>query len=315
MEDDLRRMNRRYFFFGSMALSALGAGAVGCGSASDASTGWFAWGERGTGGGGTFRAPRAIAAFNEEVYVADRSGRVQVFDYDGVHQRTWMIPRYDKGTPTDIGFDAQGRVILPDTHYSRVLAYTTEGDPVDQWGEYGTGVNQFIYPTGVAWDSQGLQYYSEYGVDAERIHVFDARNQFVRQWGELGNGPGQLNRAMAILIDADDTVFVVDTGNSRIQRFDTQGRWLGFIGDQGPDRLRYPYDAALGPDGTLFVCDYGGHTIRQYSKTGEHLRDYGQPGRGPGRFNCPRGVTVSADGWLFVADTENNRIHRRMLDA
>ena len=35
--------------------------------------------------------------------------------------------------------DENGRVLVPDTHNSRVLEYTSEGELLDQWGSYGNG--------------------------------------------------------------------------------------------------------------------------------------------------------------------------------
>jgi hypothetical protein len=107
------------------------------------------WGKAGRRNG-EFVKPRAINVHQGEVYVVDTTGRIQVFDEDGTYVRQWSVPESKNGTPTSVSFDRQGRVYLPDTHYSRILLYTPQGELLDKWGAYGTGVDQFVYPTGVA---------------------------------------------------------------------------------------------------------------------------------------------------------------------
>jgi len=272
---------------------------------------YIVWGGPGSRSG-QFRYPRAIGVRADEVYVIDMTGRVQVFGVDGSFRRSWSTPASEKGTPTAIAFHGEDRVVVPDTHYSRILEYTPDGHLLDQWGSYGTGPDQFIYPTGIAWTSDGAQYISEYGMGAERVHVFDADREFLRQWGEHGEDEGQLNRAMAVAVDGEDTVYVVDSANHRVQCFDRAGTLLHVIGrvGTGPGELKFPYDLALGPDGSVFVCEYGNHRISRFSRSGEFIACYGRPGREPGEFNGPRGVAVSNDGFVFVADTDNHRVQQ-----
>ena len=123
---------------------------------------------------GNFRKPRAVAAQDGEVYVVDTTGRVQVFSQDGQFLRKWSTPAYENGTPTAISFAVDGQVLIPDTHYSQILKYTRDGQLLDRWGQYGTGPDQFIYPTDIVQSPDGTYFISEYGMEAERIHVFDA---------------------------------------------------------------------------------------------------------------------------------------------
>ncbi len=283
-----------------------------CDSAYTPATARFtAWGKAGLGPG-MFRRPRAIGVSGAEVYVIDTTGRVQVFDFTGTFLRGWSVPESENGTPTAVAFDRKGRVLVPDTHYSRILEYTSDGTLVRQWGSYGTGKDEFVYPTGIARAPDGTYYVSEYGMDAERVHVFYADRRFLRQWGGHGEARGQFNRAMDIELDADGTVYVVDTANHRIQCFDTAGTLLRVIGaaGTGPGQLKFPYDIAIGPDGSIYVCEYGNHRVSRFSLDGEFIAVYGRPGRGPGEFNAPRGIAVADNGIVFVADTDNDRVQR-----
>ncbi len=268
-----------------------------------------AWGEQGLREG-AFLRPRAIGVLEEEVYVVDTTGRVQVFGPAGAFLRSWALPDTDNGTPTAIAFDAAGTVLIPDTHNSRILEFDPAGGLLRSWGGYGAGPDAFIYPTGIAHGPDGHYYISEYGENAERVHVFDAERKFVREWGGHGAGPGQFNRAMALVIGADATIYVSDMANHRIQRFDLTGALLGIINAKGTAalELKFPFDVAPAPDGSLLIAEYGANRISRFTPGGEFKGAYGGPGRQPGQFDAPRGVAVSGSGTVYVADTDNHRI-------
>lgn len=274
------------------------------------------WGVTGKHRGGEFHRPRAISATADRVYVADKTGRVQVFDHSGAYLLGWSVPEHENGTPTCVREFEDGRVIIPDTHYSRILEYTTEGEMLTQWGSYGTAEDQFIYPTCICLAGDGCYYISEYGMDAERVHVFDANRKFLRQWGEHGDSPGEFSRSMALEVNADGVVWVADTGNHRLQTFSPKGKLLRVIDGAGAlfGPISYPYDISLAPDETILVCEYGNNRISRYDDQGHCLGCVGVPGREPGEFNAPRGVAVSPDGKVFVADTDNDRIQRFELE-
>ncbi len=303
------RCSRREFLVlsGASFLSACGVRSSGPGD-------WIAWGHSGTRDG-EFRRPRAIAAANDEVYVIDTSGRMQIFSHDGKYLRGWIMPEYENGTPTGIAFASDGHLLIPDTHYSRILEYTPQGEILQQWGEYGTGEDQFIYPTDIVQAADGGYIISEYGQGAERMHMFDADRHFLRQWGQHGDQPGEFSRAMSLTL-CGGKVFVCDTANHRVQCFTLEGDFIRVIGGPGTEdgQLKFPHDIAVGPNETLLICEYGNNRLSRFTTTGDFLSTFGRAGRGPGEFAAPRGVTISPNGYFFVADTDNDRIQRFRLE-
>lgn len=301
---------RTFLAAGAMAVS-------GCCAKSGGVPGqWYSWGQQGRRHG-DFVRPRAVGVDGGEVFVIDMNGRVQVFTEDGEYLRAWDVPHSEKGTPTAITFADDGRVIIPDTHYSRILEYDRAGNLLTEWGAYGTGETEFIYPTGVALDEAGHFFFSEYGIDAEQVRVFDPDRNPVRNWGEFGENPGQFNRAMALTLGRYGAVYVADTANHRIQCFDPEGNLRRVIGSAGttPGQLKFPHDVATAPDWTLLVSEYGSHRISRFHPDGAFLGAVGAPGRSDGEFNAPRGVAVSETGRVFVADTDNHRVVRFPLEA
>lgn len=302
------RVNRRQFLGASIA-----ACVSACGTR-EAATNANMWGKSGVRDG-EFIRPRAMGATDSELYVIDTSGRVQVFSHDGKHLRGWHMPEHSNGTPTGITFASDGRIIIPDTHYSRIMEFTAQGELLRKWGEYGTGETQFIYPTDVAIGPNGEFFCTEYGVDAERLHAFDSQRKFLRQWGKHGDRPNEFSRAMSLTI-VKDRLYVADTANHRVQCFSLDGTLSHVIGGLGsePGKLKFPHDIARAPDDTLIICEYGNNRISRFACDGKFIAAFGRPGRHYGEFNTPRGVTVSPQGTVFVADTDNNRIQRFRLE-
>ena len=82
---------------------------------------------------------------------------------------------------------------------------------------------------------------------------------------------------------APSTVFIADSGNRLVYRFDRTGKLISIIGsDKKPGRrpaFIIPsayFDLALDRDGGLWIADTGRHSIGLYSDEGDLLRSWGK---------------------------------------
>jgi DNA-binding beta-propeller fold protein YncE len=270
--------------------------------------GSWSWGKAGEGEG-LFRQPRAILAdASGEVTVIDRNGYLQRFDSKGKYITGWRMPDYKNGTPTGMSYGADGRLWVVDTHYNRVLCFSASGEIVKQFGHYGTGEGAFIFPTDILFAENGLLYISEYGLQS-RIQVFDASGTYLFGWGEGGEEDGQFNRPMSIAPGADNTLWVADSCNHRLQRFDLKGKHLCTVKLDGKRALYYPYGISAMPGGDLLVAEFGNSRVTWLGANGEFKGTVGKPGVEAGHMWNPWGVTYWKEGKVvFVADTYNNRV-------
>jgi len=268
------------------------------------------WGRPGTSDG-RFQTPRAIAVDRDDhLYIVDKTARIQVFKTDGTFLRCWSTPDHTNGKPTGLSFDRDGNLMVADTHYFQVLVYSPEGKLLRTLGgKNGEKPGEFGFVTGMAQDSRGNLYVSEYG-EYDRIQKFAPDGRYLLQWGGHGSELGQFVRPQKIVFDNDDHLWVTDAGNHRVQVFDTQGKLLRSWGTQGskPGELYYPYDIVLARNDTLYICEYGNHRIQKFTRDGRSLGCWGREGRGDGELFNPWGVARDKLGRLYVLDTGNNRV-------
>jgi len=59
-----------------------------------------------------------------------------------------------------------------------------------------------------------------------RVKVFDARGKFLRAFGKKGQGPGELNQPVGLLITPENEVLVEDALNRRLALFSLEGKFL-----------------------------------------------------------------------------------------
>lgn len=311
-------LNRRNFLAGA-TLAATGlAGISGCvPSVAAGRTPDLLWGRRGLSEGRLMK-PRAVTIDEkDQLYVVDMTGRIQVFDTEGVYLRGWRTPAIEQGKPLGLTIGRDGSVIVADTHYFRVLFYSREG-VLDETRTIG-GVNgdepgQFQFVTDVIQAPNGHFYIGHYG-QSDMIQEFDPAGQFVRRWGTQGSEPGQFSRPQTLLLDKSGLLWVADACNHRIQVFSLEGaepkleRIWGSPGAE-PGQLQYPYGMDFDMDGTLLIVEFGNHRVQRFTPDGKSLEMWGSAGKVPGQFTNPWALIIDSKRQLHVLDSMNHRVQR-----
>ena len=92
--------------------------------------------------------------------------------------------------------------------------------------------------------------------------------RFESAFGGKGSGLGRLHEASGIALDPVGTVYVADTGNNRVQKFDADGEYLAEVGDFGwdPGQFNQPSGVAIGRSGReVYVADSQNNRIQLFS--------------------------------------------------
>lgn len=174
----------------------------------------------------SYWGPRGISVDPQgRVFVTDTGNkRVVVFDSQGVFITEFGLAGYLPGEfnePVGIAISDEGIVYVADTWNQRVQALVEDLDgnfqPLRSWdftGWYGQSLENKPY---LAVNSEGHIFVSD--PESYRIVEFDAEGNLIRYWGEIGTGADGLNLPTGIAIEADDGVWVADSGNHRILHF------------------------------------------------------------------------------------------------
>jgi sugar lactone lactonase YvrE len=269
-----------------------------------------AWGRLGISDG-RLQKPRAMTIDGQDqIYIVDYTAHLQIFKTDGTFLRGWYTPVHKNGRPTGISIGNDGKVLVPDTHYFRVLVYSPEGELLKTvGGTHGIKPGEFGFITDVVQDSKNNYYVSEYG-EFDRIQKFSPDWQFIKQWGGHGSKPGEFARPQSMAIDKNDHIWVADACNHRIQVFDTEGKVLRIWGEEGSEagQLHYPYGIVLAGNGDVYVSEFGNHRVQKFTPDGRSLGCWGEPGKNEGQLNNPWAIVRDSKGLVYVLDTNNHRV-------
>lgn len=155
---------------------------------------------------------------------------------------------------------------------------------------------------------------------------------FKTKWGTTGSSAGQFDKPVSVAVLPFDhnnipgIIFVADTGNHRIQQFDSNGNFIRQIGSQGKgnDQFDSPEDISFDDSQILYVADTGNHRIKVYwgtspDKTLELRAVFGSYGKETGQLDTPVSVEGAKNedelsATFLVADTNNHRVQKVFCD-
>ncbi len=105
---------------------------------------------------------------------------------------------------------------------------------------------------------------------------------------------------------------MADSGNDRIQKFDSDGNFILKWGTHGSGdgEFDYPNVIFVGPDGSVFVIDEDNGRVQKFDSSGNFIMEWGNWGSGDGQLSLASGLAVGLDGSIYVADSGNNRIQK-----
>ncbi len=137
---------------------------------------------------------------------------------------------------------------------------------------------------------------------------------FVTKWGSLGSGDGQFYAAVGVAVDGSGNVYVTDSCNARVQKFDSSGAFLTKWGSPGTGDGQFGQcgqnKIAVDGSGNVYVADPGNSRVQKFDSSGAFLTKFGSFGTGPGQMWDPYGIAVDGSGNVYVGDTTNHRVEK-----
>ena len=242
------------------------------------------------------------AAFSPDgrlIYVSDmRNSRMRVLDAMTL-KLVGTFGERELSYPHDAEFDRAGRLLVADTGNDRVAIYEVAGARAKLIGEL-TGLSG---PEGVAVAPDGRVIVSN--TRDSTLSVFrDGRLE--RAVGARGTRDGEFSSPHDVETTADGDIYVVDSGNDRVQVFDSEFRHRATFGStlalNGPKYLAFDGDH-------VWLADEDNHRILLLDRAHRPLGvlGTGKRGRSAGEFHKPEAVLARAPH-VWVVDTHNDRV-------
>ena len=160
----------------------------------------------------------------------------------------------------------------------------------------GTGSVTFNNPYGVAVNSAATTFYV---VDAgnSAVYAFNAStNAFITSWST--NGTVNLNSPEGIAVDSSGNVYVADTGNNEVEKFDSAGNIIT-IWSTGLSAFSSPSAVALDGSNNLYVADADHELVQIYN--GSSWNEWSTEPN-----SDIFGIAVDGSGNVYVADSGNS---------
>ena len=235
----------------------------------------------------------------------------------------WIV---DQMTNTVLKFDPEGRVAMILGRKAEAIPVPARGPgaggtpppnlPANVLPGSGLSADLFNRPTDVAFDAAGNIYVAD-GVGNQRVAKFDKNGVFVKSWGSKGTEPGQFASARAIAVDAQGNVYVADSGNKRIQVFDSNGTFKTQITNVGspqalcisPGPNQVLYSSNSNPPNDIDVAG----EIYKLKLDGTVVGKFGKAGRTAKEFNFVNAIDCRSESSLLVGEIGNLRVQKVSL--
>lgn len=201
--------------------------------------------------------------------------------------------------PHDAEFDHAGRLLVADTGNHRVAIYEVKGAA----GNLVGALKGLSGPEGVAVAPDGRVIVTN--TAGGSVSVFrDGRLE--RTVGRAGSGKGEFARPHDVEAAADGSIYIVDSGNHRVQVFGTDMQHRAIFG--AAFRLDEPKYIHFDGD-HIWLADEDNHRILLFDRSHRLLGmlGTGQRGRGPNAYYKPEAVMARAP-YVWIIDTYNNRV-------
>ena len=158
-------------------------------------------------------------------------------------------------------------------------------------------------PSGIAVNHKNQVVVSQ---ESNVITVYGRVFRKVLSFGSSGEGEAQFNSPSGLAVDSKDYIYVADSKNNRIQKFDPEGNYLSeFTGEENTcGSLSSPAGIKINNNGDIYIVDRGNTRIVVLNASME----YKSIVESPGQLSDPKDLAFDGNGCIYVTDLKQNSI-------
>lgn len=249
----------------------------------------------------------AVSDDGDRLYVADPLQHV-VFVFDFKRKSLGKIQ--DVVAPAGIALDAQENLYVADTLRKSIMVFGPDGKSIREITDV-----EIDRPVGLAIDKVRKKIYLVDTGSRESKHqnvkIYDLEGRRIGAIGAApGGGFGEFRYPTYVHVDREGNVYVSDTINGRVQKFDADGRFITLFGQPGTawGEFDKPKGLAVDSFGNLYVVDSGWSNVQIFNPKGQILLFFGGRGPVPGMMKNPISVAIDRNNRIYVGDYLNHRI-------
>jgi sugar lactone lactonase YvrE len=261
-----------------------------------------------------FNDPECMEVRGGVLYVAGGNGNyVRTLDAStgAVLNPSWATG-YALNYASGIAFDSAGNCYVGSYYSNRIVKYDSAGNHVTDWANSGTA--------GVAIDAAGNIVAIDYNNDGSiGLNKYTNTGTLLWHQGSYGAGPGQFITPWGVALDSLGNIYVADSGDNRVQKFDGNGNFISQYGT--PEGASFNFPGSLDIDqanALMYVCDCNNNRIQKFqllfglsvSQGADAGRPTAKVFRSASATSVVDEITMSALGTVVV-----NSITVRGLDA
>ena len=202
------------------------------------------------------------------------------------------------GAVSGVANDSKGNLFVFHRGEHPVLVFDSTGKYLRSFGD-----GMFVSAHGLRIDSDDNIWVTDNG--NHTITKFSHEGRVLLTLGEKnvsGEDEKHFNKPADIAFGPDRESYIADGyGNSRVVKFDKNGRYLFAWGKKGkgPGEFNLPHAVRLDSKGQIYVADRENNRIQVFDANGKFLRQIGGM--------APFGLFITPEDILFVADGRANR--------
>jgi len=238
----------------------------------------------------------AIALLSPPAYGLLRLNTTFLYDLQGPTKDSKLLRQ------NDLFCDIKNNeVYVADTGNRCIRVFSKEGMQIFQFGQNGS----LTSPLDVAVNSLGDIYVLQSVSGRKVLEVFDFRGKHLKRIDLKGETEDEHLNAEDLALDSQDNIYLVDSRNGCIHALDSEGGYRFKILPEMSEKEREEVvfgKLMIDKEDVLYLPASTIGTVYVHGADGQHIRNFGIKGGGPGKLAFPVDVAVDKHGHFLVLD-------------